>query len=139
MATTIRELMAPRPVVVPPTSTLAEVAQLMRDGDIGNVIVQDGPQLHGIVTDRDIVVRAVAEDQAPSAVTVGEICSVDPVTLGPDDPIDRAVQLMREHAIRRLPVTEDGRAVGVVSLGDLAIERDARSVLAEISMADRNV
>lgn len=139
MATTIRELMAPRPVVVPPTSTLAEVAQLMRDGDIGDVIVQDGQQLRGIVTDRDIVVRAVAEDKTPSEVTVGEICSVDLVTLGPDDPVVRATQLMREHAIRRLPVTEDGRAVGVVSLGDLAIDRDARSVLAEISMADRNL
>jgi CBS domain-containing protein len=111
----------------------------MRDGDIGDVIVQDGQELRGIVTDRDIVVRAVAEDQAPSEVTVGEICSVDLVTLGPDDPIDRATHLMRDNAIRRLPVIEDGRAVGVVSLGDLAIERDARSVLAEISMADRNV
>jgi CBS domain-containing protein len=139
MATTIRELMAPRPVVVPPTSTLAEVAQLMRDGDIGDVIVQDGQQLHGIVTDRDIVVRAVAEDQAPSAVAVGDICTADLVTLNPDDPIDRAAQLMRENAVRRLPVTEDGRAVGVVSLGDLAMEQDGRSVLADISGADPNI
>jgi CBS domain-containing protein len=139
MATTIRELMAPRPVVVPPTSTLAEVAQLMRDGDIGDVIVQDGSQVRGIVTDRDIVVRAVAEDQAPSDITVDEICSIGLVTLGPDDPIDRAVQLMRENAVRRLPVTEDGRAIGIVSLGDLAIERDGRSVLADISSADPNV
>jgi CBS domain-containing protein len=139
MATTIRELMAPRPVVVPSTSTLAEVAQLMRDGDIGDVIVQDGQRLRGVVTDRDIVVRAVAEDHAPSDVTVGEICSVDLVTLRPDEPIDRAVQLMREHAVRRLPVTEDGVAVGVVSLGDLAIEREGHSVLADISSADPNL
>jgi CBS domain-containing protein len=139
MATTIRELMAPRPVVVPSTSTLAEVAQLMRDGDIGDVIVQDGQRLRGVVTDRDIVVRAVAEDHAPSDVTVGEICSVDLVTLRPDEPIDRAVQLMREHAVRRLPVTEDGVAVGVVSLGDVAIEREGHSVLADISSADPNL
>jgi CBS domain-containing protein len=138
MAYSVREVMAPRPVAVPPTSTLAEVARLMRDGDIGNVFVQDGQRLRGIVTDRDIVVRAVAEDQAPSDVTVDEICSVDLVTVGPDEPIDRAVELMREHAVRRLPVTEDGRAVGVVSLGDLALERDARSVLADISGSDPN-
>lgn len=139
MASTIRDVMAPRPVVVPSTCTLAEAAQLMRDGDIGDVIVQDGPQLRGIVTDRDIVVRAVAEDETPSGVTVAEICSADMYTVAPEDSIDRAVQMMREHAVRRLPVTQDGQAVGIVSLGDLALDRDPRSALADISAADPNV
>jgi CBS domain-containing protein len=139
MAAKIRDVMAPRPVAVPPTCTLAEAARQMRDGDIGDVMVQDGSRLQGIVTDRDIVVRAVADDRAPSSVTVGEICSSELVTVGPDDLIDKAVELMRRAAVRRLPVVDAGQAVGVVSLGDLALARDPSSALAEISGADRNI
>jgi CBS domain-containing protein len=139
MTTKIRQVMVPRPVIVAPECTLTEAAQRMRDSDIGDVLVQDGPRVAGIVTDRDIVVRAVAEDRAPAEVTVGEICSANLVTVGPEDPVERAVQLMREAAIRRLPVAEDGRVVGIVSLGDLAIERDGHSALADISAAEPNI
>ncbi len=139
MITKIRQLMIPRPMIVPSDCTLAEAAQLMRDSDIGDVIVQDGPRLAGILTDRDIVVRAVADNRAPAEVTVGEICSSDLLTVGPEDPIERAVQLMREAAIRRLPVAEDGRVVGVLTLGDLAIEREGDTALADISPAEPNI
>jgi CBS domain-containing protein len=139
MATKIRQVMVPRPVIVRPDCTVTEAAQLMRDGDIGDVIVQDGPRVAGILTDRDIVIRAVADDRAPADVTVGEICSADLLTVGPEDPIDRAVQLMREGAIRRLPVAEDGRVVGIITLGDLAIERDEDTALADISAAEPNI
>jgi CBS domain-containing protein len=139
MATKIRQVMVSRPVIVPPDCTLTEAARLMRDADIGDVIVQDGPRLAGILTDRDIVVRAIADDRAPADVTVGEICSADLVTVGPEDPVERAVQLMRQAAVRRLPVAEDGRVVGILSLGDLAIERDATSALADISATEPNI
>jgi CBS domain-containing protein len=123
-------------VLVSSTTTLGEAAQYMRDRDIGDVVVQDAPGVQGIVTDRDIVIRAAAEGLSPDEVTVGEICTTDLATLRPDDPIDRAIQLMRERAVRRLPVVEEGLIVGVVSLGDLAIERDRGSALADISAAE---
>jgi CBS domain-containing protein len=139
MVTKIRQVMVPRPITVPADCSLTEAAQLMRDGDVGDVIVRDGPRIAGILTDRDIVIRAVAEDRAPADVTVGEICSSDLLTVGPEDAIERAVQLMREGAIRRLPVAEDGRVVGIVTLGDLAIERDEDTALADISAAEPNI
>ncbi len=138
MATVISDVMAPRPVAVPPTAPLGEVAQLMRDSDIGDVIVQQDGRLTGIVTDRDIVVRAIADERALQGTNVGDICSRDLVTIRPDEPIERAVQLMREAAIRRLPVADNGQLVGVVSLGDLALERDPSSCLADISAAEPN-
>jgi CBS domain-containing protein len=139
MATTIRDVMSSRPVTVSATTMLAEVARRMRDSDIGDVIVQDGNRVAGIVTDRDIVVRAVADEMMPSRVAVGDICSTDLITVSPDDPVERAVQLMRGAAVRRLPVAEDGQVVGVVSLGDLALERDPGSALADISAAEPNI
>jgi CBS domain-containing protein len=136
MAQTVADIMTDDDVLVPSTTTAGEAAQYMRDRDIGDVVVQDAPGVQGILTDRDIVVRAAAEGLSPDEVTVGEICTTDLATLRPDDPIDRAVQLMRERAVRRLPVAEEGLIIGVVSLGDLAIERDRGSALADISAAE---
>ena len=135
MTQTVQDLMIGDVVVVPSTTTLSEAAQQMRDRNIGDVIVQDAPGVEGILTDRDIVVRAAAEGLSPDEVTVGDICSTGLATVRPGDPIERAVSLMRERAVRRLPVVEDGRIVGVISLGDLAVGRDRHSVLAEISAA----
>ena len=89
----------------------------MRLSDIGDVLMLDGDAVHGIVTDRDIVVRALAADRDPATTTIGEIASRDPVTIGPDEPAAHAVQLMRDGALRRLPVCEDGHLVGVVTSG----------------------
>ena len=136
MAQTVADIMTDEVVLVSSTTTLGEAAQYMRDRDIGDVVVQDAPGVQGIVTDRDSVIRAAAEGLSPDEVTVGEICTTDLATLRPDDPIDRAIQLMRERAVRRLPVVEEGLIVGVVSLGDLAIERDRGSALADISAAE---
>jgi CBS domain-containing protein len=110
----------------------------MRDQNIGDVIVLENQQVCGIVTDRDIVVRTVAEARDPAATSLADICSHPLTTVAPSDSIEHAVQLMREKAIRRLPVVEEGRAVGMVSLGDLAVERDPGSVLGEISTAPPN-
>ena len=138
MAQTISELMTPNPTVYPATASLADAARAMRDTDVGDVLVERDGTLCGIVTDRDIVVRAVAEDRNPSEVRLGDICSRDLATLAPDDSVEDAIQLMRDKALRRLPICEGGQAVGVISIGDLAIERDSDSALADISAAQPN-
>src|SRR4051794_15734423 len=137
MAQRISDLMA-EPVTVTPDTSLREAARLMRDADMGDVILAEDGRPRGVVTDRDIVVRGIAEHGSPDDTTVGEICTRDLVTVSPDDPVERAVRLMREMAVRRLPVVDGDRLVGVVSLGDLAIEGDQDSALAEISAADPN-
>src|SRR5436190_21814613 len=119
--------------------SILAVAQVMRDEDIGSVIVTDADQVRGVVTDRDLVVRVLAEGLDPKTETVDTVYSGrDLVTVDPHTPVEDAVRLMREHAVRRLPVVEGGKAIGVVSLGDLAIERDDQSALADISAAPSN-
>jgi CBS domain-containing protein len=139
MAQQVREVMTRDPVAVPPQTPLVEVARRMRDENIGDVLVIEDDHLRGVVTDRDLVVRGLAEGADISSKPVQEVCSTETVTVSPDDDVDRAIQLMRERAIRRLPVVEEGdRPVGVVSLGDLAVERDPHSALGDISAADPN-
>jgi CBS domain-containing protein len=138
MAQQIRALMTPNPVVLPGTASVHEAACAMRDAQIGDVIVFENNQVCGIVTDRDIVVRTVAETQDPATTTLADICSHNLLTVTPTDSVEEAVRLMRTHAIRRVPVVEGGQAVGVVSLGDLAVERDPGSALGQISDAPPN-
>jgi CBS domain-containing protein len=97
--------------------------------------VVDEGRLRGVVTDRDLVVRVMAEGGAVGDRTVASACSDEPVTVAPDDDIDQVIGLMRERAVRRIPVVEHGHPVGIVSLGDLAIERDPGSALGDISSA----
>jgi CBS domain-containing protein len=121
------------------TATVGQAAEAMRMIDAGTVLVSDDTnQLVGIVTDRDIAIRAVAEGRDPKTTSVGEVASKDLQTLSPMDSVADAVRLMRERGVRRLPVVEAGRPVGVVSIGDLAQERDPGSVLADISRAPGN-
>ena len=134
MPQTLKDIMTTNPVTCPTDAKIADVARLMKDRDIGNVIVLEGETVTGIVTDRDIVVRGIAEGRDGQSA-IGEITTRDLVTLAPDDDVKKAVEVMRTQAIRRLPVVEKGRAVGIVSLGDLAIERDSDSALADISAA----
>lgn len=135
----VREVMTPDPVSVATTASLRQAAELMRDRNIGDVLVvdEDG-SLFGIVTDRDIVVGGIAKGADPATTSVDEVCSRDPVTLGPDDAVVEAARLMGDRAIRRLPVVDNGSLVGIVSLGDLAEDRDPGSVLGEISEAPPN-
>jgi CBS domain-containing protein len=140
MAQTVREVMTAKPTTLEDTATVVEAARAMRDGNFGTVIVVKGKggSVCGVVTDRDIVVRAVADGRDPKAVKLAEICSGDVTTVSPDETVDNVVKLMREKAIRRVPVVEDGRPVGVVSLGDLAKEMDEGPALADISAAPPN-
>jgi len=138
MSATVGEVMAHDVVTCDAGATLAEVAAMMRDRDIGDVLVLDGDQLRGIVTDRDIVVRCVAMGADPRQATVDGACSEDLVTVSAETSVDEAARLMAQRAVRRVPVVEDGRPVGVVSIGDLAIERDPTSPLADISASRPN-
>ncbi|HEX6310308.1 MAG TPA: CBS domain-containing protein [Acidimicrobiia bacterium] len=134
----VKDVMTSTPITVPPTAFAWDAARLMKEQDIGDVIVVDGDEVQGIVTDRDLVVRVMGEGRDPSRTAIGEICSGDLHTVSPSDPADEAIRVMREHALRRLPVIDDGRPVGVVSIGDLAVERDPDSALADISAAAPN-
>jgi CBS domain-containing protein len=139
MAQTIQEVMTTNPLTVDANATTTEIAQVMRDNDIGDVIVTRDGEVQGIVTDRDIVVRALADHPQPSEVNAGEIASPDVVCLHPTDTVEDAVRTVREKAIRRVPVVDErGRPVGIVSLGDLAMERDPDSALSDISAAPPN-
>ena len=138
MAQRVGEVMTANPVILDAGSPIADAARRMRDQGIGDVLVGDGGRLRGLVTDRDITVRAVADGKDPRSTTLADVCSDQIVSVRPDTPIEEAVRLMRERSIRRLPVVEDDRPVGVVAIGDLAIERDSDSALADISAAPPN-
>ncbi|MFB9834676.1 CBS domain-containing protein [Actinoallomurus acaciae] len=119
--------MTPRPVTLPLDAPLTEAARLMRDEDVGDVLVTQDGMLCGMLTDRDIVVRAVAVGRDLTGTRLADICSAGIVTVGPDDAAEVALRLMHDRAVRRLPVVEDGRPVGVVSVGDLTSDRDEAS------------
>ncbi len=138
MAQTIREVMTRDPRTIDASASVAEAAKTMREADVGPVIVTSGSKVAGIVTDRDVAIRAVAMDRDPKTTPVSEICSSEVVTLSPDDKIGEALQVMRQHEVRRVPVVEGDKPVGIVALGDLAVERDPGSVLGDISAARPN-
>src|SRR4029453_16390186 len=135
---TVQDVMTRHPITLPPSTSLVDAAKTMRDMAIG-VIVADGDRLLGIVTDRDIVVRGLADGCDPHTTTLTDVSSRELTTVSPDEPIETAVRLIREHAIRRLLVVSDGRVVGIVTLGDLALDRDPHSALADVSAAPPNV
>jgi CBS domain-containing protein len=138
MTQSIREVMTKNPVVLSETTTATQAARAMRDSDIGDVLVvsEGDDQIQGIVTDRDIAIRVVADGADPDNVTLDQIQSRNIATLTPNDTVEDAIQMMRDKDIRRIPIVDGGRPVGVVSLGDLAVARDTDSVLADISVAD---
>ena len=136
--TTVGEFMTTRLVTMDGTDTLAAAAQEMRDSAIGDVIVTKGDDLIGIVTDRDITVRGVAEQLDVNTATLDQILSPDVITVNQYDDAVAAADLMRTYGVRRLPVIDEGRLIGLVSLGDLAVEREPQSVLADISADDPN-
>jgi CBS domain-containing protein len=133
---TIRELMTADPVVLDASATVSDAARAMKARDVGDVLVRSDGKLCGIVTDRDLVIRAFAGDpQGAARRTLGEICTRDIAAVAPDAEVDEAIRLMREKAVRRIPVIEGDRPLGIVTLGDLAIARDRESALADISAA----
>jgi CBS domain-containing protein len=131
--------MTANPILLPANTPIREAARRMRENDIGDVVVEKDGELCGIVTDRDIVVRAVAEGKDVETTNLESICSKDVTSLSLNQTDEDAVRLMREKSVRRLPVVENGKVVGILSLGDLAIAKDSRSVLGQVSAAAGNV
>jgi CBS domain-containing protein len=137
-ATTVSDLMTTDVVYLQVDTTLDQAAKVMREKDIGDVVVAEDNQLIGVVTDRDIVLRAVAEGLEPSSTTLGAVVSRHLVTVRPEDTAQSAALLMREHAVRRVLVIDERGLVGILSIGDLASEIDPESVLGGISNAAPN-
>lgn len=139
MPTTVDQVMTKLVHTVPDDTPIRNVARMMRDREIGDVlVVDDTGVLCGIVTDRDIVVRGLAEAKDPVSTRIGDICTEELVTVGLNATVDEAIQLMRSKAVRRIPVIADGEPVGIISIGDLAQRFDPKSALGEISSAAPN-
>jgi CBS domain-containing protein len=138
MAQTVRDVMTTDIISCPSAASVTDAARHMRDRDIGDVLVVDDGAVRGIVTDRDIVVRCVADAGDVSTSRIGDIVSTDLKTVSSDAPIAEAAKIMRDNALRRLPVVDEGNAVGIVSLGDLAEAADPKSALGGISAARPN-
>ncbi|MBI5309489.1 MAG: CBS domain-containing protein [Actinobacteria bacterium] len=134
----VRQVMTPDPICLDPGKSISDAARQMRENDIGAVVVADDGHVTGIVTDRDIVVRALAQGRDPESTRLKEICTTSPVVIAPDESLEPAVELVRGESIRRIPVVDGDRPVGILSLGDLAEELDSHSALGEISSAPAN-
>ena len=137
MGKNVRDAMTSNPRSIELSTMVADAASLMKSEDVGSLPIVEGDQLVGMVTDRDIVIRVVAEGKDLQATTVGEIASRDHVTVDPEQDLDDALRLMAQHQVRRLPVAEeDGRLVGILAQADIAREgKDAQTgqVVQEIS------
>ncbi len=138
MAQSIQEVMTRGPECVEADDPVSRAAELMKQSDIGAVIVTQDGEMCGLVTDRDIIVRAIAEHRDPESTKVRDVASTNVETLSPDASVDDAIRIVREHNVRRVPVVDGGKPVGIVSIGDLAIERDKGSALADMSAAPSN-
>ncbi|TDE19309.1 CBS domain-containing protein [Actinomadura sp. 6K520] len=135
----VSDVMTAAPETLPLDATLYEAARIMRDRGIGDVLVTYAGRLCGVVTDRDIVVRAVAESRDTSLTPLGDVCTAELTTVGPDDDTGTAARLMCERAVRRLPVVDaQHRPVGIVCIGDLAVANGDGGPLPEISKAPPN-
>ncbi len=139
MAQQIQDIMTKQVHTVRTDASLLEVARIMRDRRIGDVLVTDDDgALCGIITDRDIVVRAVAAGLPLDRTKAGEISTEDLVQVDATASVEEIITIMREHAIRRVPVVHGDKPIGIVSIGDLAKARDPNSALADISAAAPN-
>lgn len=137
MRTKVHEVMTDRPRAVTPDTPVSEAAQLMKSEDVGALPILDGDQLAGIVTDRDIVIRAVASAKDPRGMPVREVASREVTTIGPDDSLSDALELMARAQVRRIPVVDEGnRLVGMLAQADVALqakEKDVGTLVEEIS------
>lgn len=136
----VSDVMTKQVVYLPAETPLDEAARVMKESDIGDVVVTDGATLAGMLTDRDIVVRAVAERADPANTTIGSIVTREVVMIEQHSTASEAAALMRERNIRRVLVCDsDRKLVGIVSLGDLAMQLDPNSALSDISEAAPNM
>jgi len=124
MANSVRDAMTADPRSIGKSVSVVEAARLMREQDIGSLPITDDEQLVGMITDRDITMRVVAEAADPNATSVEDVYSRDLISVEPDNDLEEALGLMARHQIRRLPVVEDGRLVGIVAQADIALSEN---------------
>jgi signal-transduction protein with cAMP-binding, CBS, and nucleotidyltransferase domain len=128
----VRDVMTPGPIGVDYDQSVGEAARAMRDWGVGAILVVSNGSLYGLVTDRDLVVRAVAEERGADE-PVGPLSSANLIGVDADAGVREAMRLMRQHSVRRLPVLKDGQVTGIVSLGDLAIQDESALAFAQPS------
>jgi CBS domain-containing protein len=127
MAKSVRDAMTQHPRSIGASASVVEAARLMREQHIGSLPVTEDERLVGMITDRDITTRVVAESAAPETTSVGDVYSRDLISVEPDNGLDDALQLMARHQVRRLPVVENGRLVGMVAQADIALKENERT------------
>jgi signal-transduction protein with cAMP-binding, CBS, and nucleotidyltransferase domain len=137
MVQTVADVMTPAPTAVDVSDPIQVAARAMAEENVGALVVKSESKTVWIVTDRDLVVRGLAKGLGGDAI-IREVASEDIITVAPSDPVETAVEVMRAAAVRRVPVMDGDVAVGIVSIGDLAVERDPSSALADISEAEPN-
>jgi len=133
MTRKVREIMSAAPACMAASESVSAAAKAMKERGIGTVLVLSGGRLAGLVTGRDIAIRVLAENRDPLTTRLDDICSSELAVLSPDDAVETATRIVRDRAVRRLPVMADGTPVGVVSIGDLALDKDEGSALPQIS------
>jgi CBS domain-containing protein len=126
MAKSVREAMTEDPRSIGASAGVIEAARLMREARIGSLPITDDERLVGIITDRDITTRVVAEAADPKTTSVGDVYSRDLISVEPDEDLDEALKLMARHQVRRLPVVENGRLVGIVAQADIALRENEK-------------
>jgi CBS domain-containing protein len=127
MARSVRDTMTGNPRSIDASASVVEAAQLMREGHIGSLPITHDGQLVGMITDRDITTRVVADAADHTTAPVGDVSSRDLITVEPDKDLDEALQLMAVHQVRRLPVVENGRLVGIVAQADVALRENEKT------------
>ncbi len=138
MTRKVREIMSAAPVCMAAGESVSAAAKAMKERGIGTVLVLSGGRFSGLVTDRDITIRVLAENRDPRTTRLGDICSSELAVLRPDDDVETATRIVRDRAVRRLAVVADGTPVGVVSIGDLALDQDERSARSQIPASGPN-
>lgn len=131
MSILVRHAMTEAPHTASPTMSAADAAALMKQFNVGVIPVAEGEELLGLVTDRDLVIRVLAERRDPTEVQLADILTKAPVTVSPDTRLSQARNLMAEHKVRRLPVTKADRLVGILSLGDVAVADESERAVGE--------
>ena len=139
MGKSVKDAMTSNPCTIDSDKTVDYAAKMLKDENVGLAPIVEGQRLVGTLTDRDIVVRVVAEDRDPKTVKVSEVASTNLITIDPQQDLDEALRLMASHQVRRLPVVEeDGRVVGVLAQADVALEADEKEVGAMVEEISRN-
>lgn len=128
MARSVREVMTENPLNIDPSEPVVKAARIMRDEDIGSLPVVEQDRLYGMITDRDITTRVVAQESDLGSISVRDVASTGPVCVDADSDLDEALHLMAHHQVRRLPVVDGGRLVGILAQADVAHEEQHEKV-----------